>query len=187
MKVDLAWAAWLAIHPSDQRQTQTMQVDEMLSELATRWLSGLLDQHDDVELWRIALNQILAEVDQRPGILIQVGRCSHWLAPHQARWTADGGFAWPTGYGRGSGGFSFTALPQFDWYFVLEWNGSIWEPVKKRSMRYSLRLTIPSRTKRHRQAAVHTLRHSGREKVVVFYGFRKREEAWVCTASSTID
>jgi hypothetical protein len=163
-----------------------MQVDEMLSEFATSWLSELLGQDDDVELWRVALNHILAEVEERPGVLVQVGRCSHWLRPHQARWTADGGFAWPTGYGSGNGGFSRSALPQFDWYFVLEWNGSVWEPVKKRSMRHSLRVTIPSRTKRHRQAAVHTLWHTGREKEVVFYGFRKWEQAWVCTVSSTI-
>ena len=163
-----------------------MEGTETLSDVMTNWFSEFLDQDDDAELWRVALSHILTEVEKNPGVLVRVGRCSHWLRPHQSRWTADGGFASPTGYGTGSGGSSFLALPQFDWSIVLEWTGSAWEVVKKRSMRHSLRVTIPSRTKRHRQAAVHTLWHTGREKEVVFYGFRKRDEGWVCTASSKI-
>jgi hypothetical protein len=49
-----------------------------------------------------------------------------------------------------------------------------------------LRVTIPSRTKRHQQAAVHSLWHTGKEKETVFFGFRKREQGWVCTASKLI-
>ena len=52
-----------------------------------------LDEEDDPELWRVALRYILAEIEPGPGISIEVGRCSHWLRPHQTRWTADGGFA----------------------------------------------------------------------------------------------
>jgi hypothetical protein len=157
-----------------------------LSDVMTNWFSELLDQDDDAELWRVALSHILAEIDKKPGILVQVGRCSHWLRPHGSRWTANGGFASPVGYGSGSGGYSFLALPQFDWSLLLEWTGTAWEVVKKRSQRQFLRVTIPSRTRRHHQAAVHTLWHTGRENEVVFYGFRKRENGWVCTASSKI-
>ncbi len=53
-------------------------------------------------------------------------------------------------------------------------------------MRHSIRVTIPSRTKRHQQAAVHTLWHTGKEKELVFYGFRRREQEWICTASRLI-
>jgi hypothetical protein len=157
-----------------------------LSDVMTNWFSELLDEDDDAELWQLALNHILAEIEKKPGVLVEIGRCSHWLRPHQSRWTANGGFASPVGYGSGSGGYSFSALPQFDWSIVIEWTGSAWQRVKRRSERHSLRVTIPSRTRRHRQAAVHTLWHTGRDKGVVFYGFRRRVEAWVCTASSKI-
>jgi hypothetical protein len=157
-----------------------------LSGPMTNWFSELLDEDDDAELWRVVLSQILAEIEKKPDVLVEVGRCSHWLRPHQSRWTANGGFASPVGYGSGSGVYSFSALPQFDLSIVLEWTGTAWELVKKRTVRHSVRVTIPSRTKRHRQAAVHTLWHTGREKEVVFYGFRKRDEEWVCTAFSKI-
>ncbi len=164
-----------------------MEVDDRkLKYVMTIWLSELLDQDDDAELWQATLSHILAEIEKKPGVFVQVGRCSHWLRPHQSRWTASGGFAWPTRYGSGNGGYSNSALPQFDWWIVLEWTGNGWEAVKKRSVRYSLRITIPSRTKRHQQAAVHTVWHMGREKEVVFYGFRKRERGWDCTASAKI-
>jgi hypothetical protein len=151
---------------------------------ALEGLAGLLDENDDPDLWRVALRYILAEVEPRPGILVEVGRCSHWLRPHQARWNADGGFAWPAGYGSGVGGHSRSALPQLDWSVVLGWNGSEWEVVERQSARTALRLAIPSRTRRHRQAAGHALWHTGREKEVVFYGFRKRADGWACTAST---
>ena len=100
-----------------------------LTDAMKNLFSEFLDEDDDAELWRVALNHILVEVDKKPGILIHVGRCSHWLRPHQSRWTADGGFAWPTGYGSGSGGYSFSALPQFNWSLDLEWTGSACEVV----------------------------------------------------------
>ncbi len=164
-----------------------MEVDaRTLNNVMTSWCSEFLDQDDDPELRQVALSHILAEIDKKPGVLVQVGRCSHWLRPHQSRWTANGGFAWPSGYGSGSGGFSYSALPQFDWSIVLEWTGSGWDRVKRQSIRHFLRVTIPSRTKRHQQAVVHALWHTGREKEVVFYGFRKQEQGWTCTASTTI-
>jgi hypothetical protein len=163
-----------------------MQGDGTLNNVTTNWFSEFLDQDDDPELWQVALNHILTEFEEEPSVLVEVGRCSHWLRPHQARWTAGGGFAWPTGYGSGTGGYSISALPQFDWSVVLGWTGSNWEPMKRRSIRHSLRVTIPSRTKRHQQAAIHTLWHTGKEKEVVFYGFRRREQGWIWTASTKL-
>jgi hypothetical protein len=160
--------------------------DLILTNLTLSYFSGRLDEDDDPELWQVALDHILGEFEKEHYALVEVGRCSHWLRPHQARWTANGGFAWPTGYGNGHGGYSRLALPQFDWSVVLRWTESTWEPIKRKSIRHSIRVTIPSRTKRHQQAAVHTVWHTGKEKETIFYGFRKRHKGWVCTASSKI-
>ncbi len=160
--------------------------DPSLTDLPISWFSNLLDEDDDVEFWQVNLNHILSEVEKDTQVSVEVGRCSHWLRPHQSRWTADGGFAWPSGYGSGGGGVSYSALPQFDWSVVLEWTETSWKRVKRQSIKHSLRVTIPSRTKRHQQAVVHTLWHTGREKEVVFYGFRKQVYGWACTASTKI-
>src|SRR5258708_3339750 len=96
------------------------------------WLSGHLDEGSDLGPLQGALSYILAEVEAGPAVLVEVGRCSHWLRPHQTRWTADGGFPHPTGYGSGRGGHSLSGLPQFDWSVVLEWSGSEWEVVPRR-------------------------------------------------------
>lgn len=54
------------------------------------WFPDQLDTDDDPELWKAALNRILVEVEKKPDVLVEVGRCSHWLRPHQSTWTADG-------------------------------------------------------------------------------------------------
>jgi hypothetical protein len=130
----------------------------------------LLDGEDDPQSWRVALDTILADLEKEPGMMVEVGRCSHWLRPHGSRWSADGGFALPTGYGSGSGGYSLSALPQFDWSAILRWNGVAWEVVAPESVRYAVRVTIPSRTTRHNQAAVHTIWMTGKEKEGTFSG-----------------
>jgi hypothetical protein len=147
--------------------------DEILQHLATE---------DDPELWRVALETILGDVEKQQDMMVEIGSCSHWLRPHGSTWMADGGFAAPVGYGSGSGGFSYRALPQFDWSVMLKWSGEEWQLAKRKSARHALRITIPSRTRRHRQAAVHTLWMTEREKQVRFYGFRKRDGEWKCTA-----
>jgi hypothetical protein len=145
------------------------------------WFDPLLDEGDDPELWRVAVGYVLAEADESI-TTAEVGRCSHWLCPHSTRWKADGGFAWPTGYGQG-GGYSRWGLPQFDWSIALERGDNSWKPMAKRSIRHGLRLTIPSRTRQHSQAALHVLWHVGREQKTTFYGFRKQDGVWACTAS----
>ena len=141
-----------------------------------------LDAEDDAELWQdcIGFRSLRHEPHHEKRQLAEIGRCSHWLRPHQTRWTADGGFASPTGYG--GVGYSRTGLPLFDWSVLLEWTGEEWAAANKKSAAPSLRVTIPSRTKRHQQAAVHTLWTNGR--VVRRYGFRKKADGWRLTAVS---
>jgi hypothetical protein len=149
----------------------------------TNTILARLTDDDDPELWRLVVDTVLSDLAPQPDALVQIGRCSHWLAPHQYRWQADGGFACPMGYG--AGGFSLQGLPEFDWSAIFRWTGEVWEPVSASSVRYALRLSIPSRTRHHRQAAVHSLWMTGKEKVRRFYGFRNRQGAWQCTAISS--
>ncbi len=146
----------------------------------------LLQTDDDPELWQVVLCTILKDDEFPIGFRMEVGSCSHWLRPHQSRWTAAGGFAWPTGYGSGSGGYSLVGTPQYDWSLLLGWNGASWEATKRDSKKVSLRIAIPSRTKLHQQAAVNTIWAIGREKQLRFYGFRKLEHEWSCVAVSDI-
>jgi hypothetical protein len=154
-----------------------------------------LTGEDDPAFWEVALNDIFAEADVLCGkaggepVLAQVGSCSHWLRPHQTRWTADGGFAWPTGYG--GVGFSRLGLPEFDWSVTRRWDpaSASWEPDGGPAAQGGLvfRVTLPARSARHLQAAVHTLWTPGppvfpRKELLQFYGFRKKEGQWACTA-----
>jgi len=146
-------------------------------------LLGHLDDEDDPALWQAAVDHILAEFEEKPNSVIEIGRCSHWLRPHQTRWTADGGFAWPTGYGGTTQ--SRNGLPLFDWSVIVQWSDDKWVPRAHKATVVDLRITIPSRTTRHRQAALHTLWKTGRRsKERRFYGFRKKEGKWECTAET---
>jgi hypothetical protein len=119
-----------------------------------------LSADDDPALWEQVLkvlaedSSILEAVTDGSQLYAEVGVCSHWLRPHQTRWTAAGGFAWPVGYG--GTGFSRTGLPLFDWSVRLQLNPAPigWViPEKlptKRSI--SIRVAVPSRTTRHRQS-----------------------------------
>lgn len=154
---------------------------------------------DDIELWREALGQIVADAefqtshinDKKLAIFAQIGRWSHWLRPHQTRWIADadGGFAAPIGYG--GSGWSRRGLPEFDWSMKLQWNRKTnnWTPTLKPQGKRLLefRVAIPSRTMLHEQAAVHTIWRPGtpsrpNHKTVQFYGFRKQQSGWQLTA-----
>src|SRR6266571_2773720 len=89
-------------------------------------LKERLSAEDDPALWKQVLKvlaedaSILEHVTDGSQLYAEVGVCSHWLRPHQTRWTAAGGFAWPSGYG--SFGFSRTGLPLFDWSVRLRFN-----------------------------------------------------------------
>jgi hypothetical protein len=155
-----------------------------------------LESEDDIDLWAVAVGHIIADAEFLCGnaattetVFTEIGRCSHWLRPNQTRWTADGGFAWPSGYG--GSGFSRAGLAEFDWSLIWQWNAPQhkWEctdkPAGKRRLR--LRIAIPSRTIQHPQAAVHTIWIPGSpttptDKLRQFYGFRKRDGTWAVTA-----
>jgi len=133
-----------------------------------------------------------------------IGACSHWWRPHQRRWTAAGGFAWPTGY-KGVAGYS-DGLPEFDWSVILSFDGERWKRIDKFSGKKQaiLRVAVPartggsvllhltkksmdefsekrtcrglaSRTARHKQAAIHSVWSTSRQPE--FYGFRVVGEA----------
>ena len=62
-------------------------------------LKERLSAEDDPALWEQVLKElaedasILEHVTDGSQLYAEVGVCSHWLRPHQTRWTAAGGFA----------------------------------------------------------------------------------------------
>ena len=159
-------------------------------------IAPLLGEEDDSTLWPVVLDTIYADAEALARlvagphrVLTQIGRCSHWMAPNKARWTADGSFAWPSGYG--ATGFSFTGLPELDWFGRWAWcpGSRSWIVTDGRPSSRDLvfRVAVPSRTRRHRQAAVHTVWRPGapplpRVEVMQLYGFRRLMTKWSCTA-----
>jgi hypothetical protein len=165
-------------------QVATTDTKPLPAELVQR-----LGADDDTELWVATLRcaaedaaALCVNCDPRK-LYAVVGACSHWLRPHQTRWTAAGGFAWPEGYGDGHGR---GGLPHLDWSVTLLFNhsGMSWDtPTQAATQRFqSVRLAIPSRTARHLQAAVHAVWSrgtlDGRHKRTVFYGLRKQDQRW---------
>jgi len=154
-----------------------------------------LDADDDPNLWaemlRVAAEDAAA-LGARGGSkwYAIVGRCSHWARPHQSRWTAAGGFSLPLGYGDGEGYLG--ALPNLDWSVTVEFDANQpgWVvPLQRPAKGFrSIRLSIPSRTARHAQAAVHAVWSRGtidtKQKRTVYYGFRKSEGGWKFVARS---
>lgn len=167
----------------------------MLGLVATRILDlnsvfSWLDDEDDPQLWLAVLRYVHSgEWRPKRGDMLEIGRCSHWLRPHQTRWTADGGFALPVGYADGTG-FSRRGLPEFDWSARVTWDGTDWVfPVAYKELdgrEPDLRLAIPSRTTHHKQAAIHARWRLAKEFKVEFYGFRLKPEGWLCTADTTL-
>ncbi len=126
------------------------------------YLTGQLDSDDDLQIWRIAVDTFLHDVEfqlQKPSprqsVYLVIGCCSSWLRPHQTRHTGRGGFAWPSGYG--GTGYSRTGLPEFDWFTTfLRSQREDWEPSNpprlNKHRQVIARLVIPARTARHRKA-----------------------------------
>jgi hypothetical protein len=158
-------------------------------------IAPLLGTEDDAELWAAVVNTVYSDaqalcraVTSRGRVITQFGRCSHWLRPHQTRWTADGGFAWPAGYDGPR--FSRSGLPEFDWFAQWEWcpDAGGWMAVagEPGAGQLVFRVAVPARSCRHRQAAVHSVWQPGsppqpQVSLVQFYGFR-RQSGWSCTA-----
>ena len=142
-----------------------------------------LGADDDRDFWQAALSVLAEEFIRRyteastnRDWAIVLGACSHWVRPHQTRWTAAGGFAYPDGYRE--------SLPELDWSLILVYRDRQWIPLSKlpgKKLKL-FRVALPSRTARHNQAAVHTRWSPGDE--TVLFGFRKVNENWECVAAS---
>ncbi len=158
-------------------------------------IAPLLGEEDDPALWSAVVNAIYIDaqalcraVTSRVRVRTRLGRCSHWLRPHQTRWTEGGGFAWPTGYDGPR--FSRTGLPEFDWFAEWEWcpESCGWATAASDPSPSQLvfRVAVPARSRRHRQTAVHSVWQPGppprpRLPLLQFYGFRQ-QVGWSCTA-----
>lgn len=137
---------------------------------------------DDHEFWRVALTTLsddfIRRYAEQPSCdrwALIVGACSHWRRPNQDRWTAAGGFAWPEGYGPNP--------PELNWTAIFAFQDRIWLPIAKLPGKRLTVLTaaLPSRTLRHRQAAVYVRWTPGHEKDL--FGFRKIGAEWKCVAA----
>lgn len=156
-------------------------------------ISELLGEQDDAAFWQGALDRILADTHTmaeayagKDSILVEVGRCSHWISPHTKR---PSGMAWPYGYGNVGQGYSLRSLPEFDW--SLRWMRQVesgaWIAARGQPSRRPLvqRIAIPARTARHPRGTVHTIWLPGSpvspsEKLTRAYGFEKGESGWRC-------
>ncbi len=155
------------------------------------YVEDQLREDDDPAAWNTILAVIAeefaarycAESDAKQTWFMRIGSCSHWLRPHQTRWTAAGGFAWPVGY-KDTSGWSRCGTPEFDWSVALFFDGRAWTRVQRFSGKKQiiLRVAVPSRTAKHRQAAVHTVWSTSRQRI--FYGFRNVDGIWRCVAAS---
>jgi len=126
-----------------------------------------------------------AERRENESWFLRIGACSHWVRPHQGRWTAAGGFALAIGY-KGAAGWS-NGLPEFDWSVILCFRGECWRRVNKFSGKNQivLRVAVPTRTARHKQAAVHSVWSTSHQ--FTLYGFRDVGGKWECVAASDED
>lgn len=155
-----------------------------------------LEESDDPKLWLEVLAAVAADAaglyaqGMRSRLYAVIGSCSHWVRPHQSRWTAAGGFALPIGYGDGAG--LLEGIPNLDWCVTLQFNPGAMDwasPTQAPTKRYkSVRLAVPARTMRHHQAAVHAIWAPGtldkKHKRTVYCGFRHFPEGWQLAARS---
>lgn len=155
-----------------------------------------LSREDDPALWVQVLKavaehaSVLQAANRRAHLYAEAGVCSHWLRPHQTRWTAAGGFAHPSGYDGTH--YSRSGLPEFDWSVKLQFDPALpgWmAPSEMPAKRFNfVRIAVPARTTRHRQAAVHTLWSPGtldaKRSRTIFYGFRNLGGIWELKACS---
>ena len=155
--------------------------------ISMKCLEDRLTADDDPGAWQEIVRVVGEEFLERyhtKGAMkpwfLHIGICSHWWRPHQARWSAGGGFAAPVGYSANG----WPGPPAFDWSVVLSFNGEHWQNVEKLSgsKQVVFRVAVPARTARHKQAAVHT-QWSTFERAT-FYGFRSVGGRWLCTAAS---
>lgn len=173
--------------------------EEMLS-VFERAIRPDLTEEDDISLWLVVLQTLLPDIkllqddaSARTALYLEIGACSHWLRPHQTRWTQGGGFAFPSGYESGNS-CSRSGLPRHDWFVLFRWQAQAkqWQIVPPKygsETKLICRVSIPTRTARHNQAAVCVWWLPGspqntRRKLTLLYGFRKKNGKWECVASA---
>jgi len=181
-------------------------IDEELRQTFQQGIVPNLTTDDDATFWATAFGTLMSDIDalhpnrnSKHEIFLQIGACSHWARPHQTRWTSAGGFAWPDGYiqkyqdhRKNSRGPIGTGLPELDWFVLVHWNHkeTRWQMVEPKfygKKKLVLRTSLPTRTTRHRQAAIHTIWAPGTPETpdkqeTTFYGFRKKNQEWKCVA-----
>lgn len=174
-------------------QFERFRAGDAADESAAAMLSAIephFTADDEPGAWKLTLRTVLLDIATQDSMeslpekqFVRIGCCSHWFRPHQSRWTAAGGFAWPSGW-HGVSGWSRRGLPEFDWDVLFEKVGLAWEPVMKFSgkQRLEVRVSVPARTARHAQAAIHTLWTPMNHRVL--YGMRKRDDQWKLAARS---
>ncbi|MEO0621886.1 MAG: hypothetical protein AAF183_06615 [Pseudomonadota bacterium] len=160
-------------------------------------IAAHLTDDDDPTFWAEAVTVLLSDLEaqiaegrpRRP-VTLRLGACSRWVRPHQTRWAAAGGFAWPAGYGGGPG--SRRGLPQLDWSALFVWDEETetWHRLDRPLPRsHCCRAPLPTRTARHAQAAVQMIWEpvapDGRTpRPVILYGLLKRRGRWRCVTST---
>lgn len=109
-------------------------MNELLRERFRQQITPQLSDEDDSNFWMTAFDTLLSDIDalypyksKKHEVFLQIGACSHWLRPHQHRWTASGGFAWPEGYLqryqdhiKNSWGPIGSGLPELEWFVLVE-------------------------------------------------------------------
>jgi hypothetical protein len=146
-------------------------------------LNSKLGADDDQGFWEVALklsaDEFLRRYDReakgRRWVFV-VGTCAHWVRPHNSRWNAAGGFAYPEGYRN--------SLPELDWSVLFSYQDQRWTPIRKLPGKKQtvFRVTVPARSMRHKQAVVHAQWSASQDPV--FYAFRRLEGTWKCVAAS---
>jgi hypothetical protein len=163
-----------------------------------RSVAAQLTSADDPRLWEVVIQEVLRDAEalclqtrSKSSIFIQIGACSHWQRPHQHRWLKDGSFAAPYGYG--GTGFNIHAWPVLEWSIFFRWDpeATSWARTEKvRGKRpLVLRIAVPTRSRVHAQAAVHSVWTPGsptipKQEILRLYGFRRRGQTWKCTATA---
>jgi hypothetical protein len=153
------------------------------SKLVFEEFRGKLTVEDDLALWEKALTVLVQEflvrydreAKNREWVFL-VGACSDWVRPHNSLWKAAGGFVYPEGYQN--------SLPELDWSAMLGYINQCWRPLRKLPAKNNVvfRVALPTRSARHKQAAVHTKWSIAEDPVL--YGFRNIDGTWKCVAAS---
>jgi hypothetical protein len=185
--LQLVGARALAASPAKVIYEEMIMTNKLIS---MSHVEDRLTAQDDPGVWKEILavlgeeflQRYRAEQGEKESWFLRIGACSHWVRPHQSRWLAAGEFALPIGY-KGAAGWS-NGLPEFDWSVILSFDDERWKRVDRFSGKKQivLRVAVPARTARHKQAAIPTMWSTSHQ--MTLYGFRRIDQKWLCVAAS---